>query len=194
MHTTARPAVLRTFETVQQSLESSARPADNKPVETPQRGTAAIDEARADDRAGARNRPSSPALIAYGFLGALLGAYVLMLLLANPGGRSSNFLGNWVVDGFELVVALLCVARALTGGPRRFVALALGTGLLAWSLGDILWSVETLGGRDPSTPSPADLFYILFYPLACAAIVLLMRKEVKRLPVTSWLDGIMTRS
>ena len=131
-------------------------------------------------------------MIAYGFLGVLLGAYVLMLLLAHPGSRWPNLLENWAVDGFELVVALLCIARALTPGPRRSVALALGAGLLTWSLGDIGWSVETLGGHEPSTPSPADLFYILFYPLACLAIVLLMRKEVQRLPLTSWLDGIMT--
>ena len=157
-------------------------------MEAPPRGTVAID----GTMAGHRDRLSSRALIAYGFLGVLLGAYVLTLLLGNPGGRWSNFLDNWVVDGFELFVALLCLTRALTAGPRRSVAFALGAGLLSWSLGDILWSVETLGGHDPSTPSPADLFYILFYPFACLAIVLLMRKEVKRLPLTSWLDGIMT--
>src|SRR5271157_4212440 len=136
--------------------------------------------------------PTPRVSIAYGILGVLLGAYMLILLLAHPGGHWSAFLDNWVVDGFELVVALLCIARAMAGGPRRSVALALGAGLLAWTMGDILWSVETLGGRNPSTPSPADAFYILFYPLACLAIVLLTRKEAKKLPLTSWLDGMMT--
>jgi diguanylate cyclase len=129
--------------------------------------------------------------IAYGVLGALLVAYVVMLIVYKNGWASS-FLNNWVVDGFEVVVALLCIARAFAGGPLRPVALALGAGLLAWSLGDVLWSIETLGGGNPATPSPADAFYLLFYPLACVAIILLMRIEVRRLPLTAWLDGIMT--
>ena len=72
------------------------------------------------------------------------------------------------------------------------MAIALGAGLLAWSLGDVLWSIETLGGGNPPTPSPADAFYLVFYPLACVAIILLMRIEVRKLPLTAWLDGIMT--
>ena len=157
-------------------------------VETPRRGTAAPD----GTKAGAQTRTFSRALIPYGILGILLGAYAVMLLLRDSGGGWSNVVGNWGVDGFELVIALLCMARGLTDGPRRSVALALGAGLLAWSLGDILWSIETLGGHSPSTPSPADLFYILFYPLACLAVVLLIRTQVKSVTLTSWLDGIMT--
>ena len=114
------------------------------------------------------------------------------MLLAHLEGEWWAFVNNWVTDGFELVVALLCIARAIFGGRLRFVALALGCGLLAWSLGDVLWSVETLGGGNPPTPSIADAFYLLFYPLACVAIFLLVRIEVKRLPMTAWLDGAMT--
>ena len=129
--------------------------------------------------------------ITYGVLGAVLAAYVVVLM-AFPNSSESSFLNNWAVDGFEVVVALLCMARAFAGGPLRPVAIVLGAGLLAWSLGDVLWSAETLGGGNPPTPSPADLFYLLFYPLAWLAIILLMRIEVRRLPLTAWLDGIMT--
>ena len=127
----------------------------------------------------------------YVVAGAFLGAYVL-LLLVRPGGRQLSFVDNWGVDAFEFVVALMCIARGLMGGLHRSVALALGGGLLAWSIGDILWSVETQGGGNPPTPSPADAFYLLFYPLACAAVFLLVRKDVKQRPLGIWLDGVMT--
>ena len=142
-------------------------------------------------RQDARARRALGISITYGVFGAVLATYVVMLVaFANSG--PSSFLNNWAVDGFEVVVALLCVARAFAGGPLRPVAITLGAGLLAWSLGDVLWSAETVGGGNPPTPSPADLFYLLFYPLACVAIILLMRTEVRRLPLTAWLDGIMT--
>jgi hypothetical protein len=38
------------------------------------------------------------------------------------------------------------------------VALAMGSGLLCWALGDLTWTIESLGGATPSTPSAADAF------------------------------------
>jgi len=130
-------------------------------------------------------------LVAYCVLAVLLAAYSVMLLV-HVDTPWSSFVNNWGVDAFELVAAGLCIARAVVGGPLRSVALVLGIGLLAWTMGDILWSIETIGGGNPPTPSPADIFYLLFYPLACVAIVLLMRTQVGRLPLTAWLDGVMT--
>ncbi len=145
----------------------------------------------AERRLGDGARMGRSFLIAYWTLGGLLAAYSVVLLvhLDTPW---SSFLNDWGVDSFELVAAGLCIARAVVGGPLRSVALVLGIGLLSWAMGDILWSIETIGGGNPPTPSPADIFYLLFYPLACVAIVLLMRTQVGRLPLTAWLDGVMT--
>jgi diguanylate cyclase (GGDEF)-like protein len=38
-------------------------------------------------------------------------------------------------------------------------------------------------------PSPADGFYLAFYPAAYAGLVLLVRHHVRRLPATVWMDG-----
>jgi hypothetical protein len=42
-----------------------------------------------------------------------------------------------------------------------------------------------LGGRQPASPSVADMFYLGFYPLAYIAIVLFMRGELRRLTAPS---------
>ena len=65
----------------------------------------------------------------------------------------------------------------------------LGAALLSWALGDVVLTIESLGGNTPPTPSLADVFYIAFFPLAYVAIVLFMRGEVRRINSPSWLDS-----
>jgi len=140
------------------------------------------------DRFGDR-RPTVPiVVVAYWVMGLLLVGYIVMLML-HPQGRSWSFVQNWGVDGFEVVAGGLCLARAVVGGSRRSVALILGVGLLAWALGDVIWTLETRNGGNPPTPSLADGFYLVFYPLAYVAVIRLMRMEVRRLPLAKWLDG-----
>ena len=65
----------------------------------------------------------------------------------------------------------------------------MGLGLLAWSIGDILFTLESRGGASPPTPSPADAFYLMLYPLAYLAIMLLIRGEIRSFKASVWLDG-----
>ena len=67
--------------------------------------------------------------------------------------------------------------------------LVLGSAVLAWTLGDLVLTWEGWGGADVGTPSFADPFYVAFYPLAYAAIVLMLRREIKRMLPATWLDG-----
>ncbi|MDQ2897374.1 MAG: hypothetical protein M3Y09_17315, partial [Actinomycetota bacterium] len=101
----------------------------------------------------------------------------------------SSLLDGWLVAGFEIVTAALCLVKGLLWRRGRAVALVLGAALLSWSLGDIALTAESVGGATPSTPSLADAFYVGFYPLAYVAIVLFMRGEVRRLNTPSWLDS-----
>ncbi len=137
---------------------------------------------------GVRIRPTVKVI--YGFMGLLLIAYALALLV-HPRGSLWTFADNWGVDGFEFAAASLCIVAALVGYIGQPAGLMLGGSLLVWSLGDLFWSIETLGGADPSTPSLADLFYLAFYPLAYIALVQLVRMEVRRIPLAQWLDGVV---
>jgi diguanylate cyclase (GGDEF)-like protein len=126
----------------------------------------------------------------FGVLGLVLVAYFVSLL-ARPGDPYWTWLDGWVVCAVDLCGSALCIARGLTGRPVRAAALALCLGLLAWAVGDIVLTTQSIGGATPPSPSLADLFYLLFYPLAYVAVVIFLRGDVKRLSPSKWLDGII---
>jgi diguanylate cyclase len=121
-------------------------------------------------------------------LGFLIVAYALSLIL-RPNLNFNTAVDGWMVDGFELLAASWCLSRALVRRPGRLVALLFGLGLFSWAVGDIVLTVESFGGASPPPVSLKDLFYIGFYPLAYAAIVVFMRRQVRGLSVASWIDG-----
>ena len=127
-------------------------------------------------------------VIAYSVAGLWLAAYIATLLLRDTG-QFWTWLDNWTVDAFELSVALLCLSRFLVKRPGRSVGLAFGLGLLAWAIGDTIFTLESQGGASPPTPSAADAFYLVMYPLAYLGIMLIMRGEVRSFRASTWLDG-----
>ena len=118
-------------------------------------------------------------VVAYEVAGALAVAYAASLVV-RPTGRAWPALDNWSVDAFELAVALLCLVGARVPRSGRGAAFALGLGLLAWALGDQVWTLESRGGAVPPTPSVADGLYLLMYPFAYLAIMMIIRSEVRR--------------
>ncbi len=144
----------------------------------PSRDRAATDDARMPRAIAA----------AYAVMAALLASYIATLLLRRPG-QFWPILDNWCLDALEVTIALFCLGRYLYKRPGRGVGLAMGLGLLAWSIGDVLWTIESQGGASPPTPSPADAFYLTMYPLAYLAVMLLIRSEVRSFKASVWLDG-----
>ncbi len=120
----------------------------------------------------------------YASAGVLLAVYGFSLLWRHPG-QIWPFIDNWIIDGVEIAAALACLARGFSRRPDRLPALTLGAGLLAWSMGDVLWTL--LG--DPSNPSIADAFYLAFYPLAYLALMFFVRSHVGHVQPSAWLDG-----
>jgi diguanylate cyclase (GGDEF)-like protein len=124
----------------------------------------------------------------YGLFGLLLVAY-FVTLVARPAARDSLLLNGWGSAAFEIAVCLLVFLRALTTRRNPTIPLAFGTGMLMWALGDVVLTWESRGGLEPTSPSPADLFYIMFFPLAYLALVLIVREEAIRMVPALWLDG-----
>ena len=123
----------------------------------------------------------------YGLMGVLLGGYLASLII--QGSDQWPLFTGWSVAGFEVVASALSLARAFTRRSGRAVALTLGFGLLMWSLGDVVLTIESQGGLTPSTPSLADVFYLGFFPFTYVAFVIFVRGEVRKLATPSWLDG-----
>jgi diguanylate cyclase (GGDEF)-like protein len=146
----------------------------------------------ADAEEHAARTPSYPRSVwpAYIILGLLLFAYMVSLFVRRAD-QQWLWLDGWAVTGFELVVSCLCIGKGLIRQPGRMVPLALGFSLLSWTIGDFFLTVESLGGATPPTPSTADAFYLLFYPLAYVATVLLLQRGLGRLSRPNWLDGVV---
>jgi diguanylate cyclase (GGDEF)-like protein len=117
----------------------------------------------------------------YALLVLLAVGYVVIELL----GIEWDWLDGWGVNGFEIVVGALCIYRAASLRRARIVPVLLGVGLLCWAAGDIVLTVQS----DPPSPSLADAFYVVFYPVTYIGLMLLLRSSVKRFNLASWLDG-----
>ncbi len=134
-----------------------------------------------------RRRPR-PVWLVYGILGVLLVGY-LVWLSVRPASAYSTAVDGWAVDVFELVCGALCVLGGRSRRSGSVVSFVLGVAVICWSLGDIALTIESLGGATPPSPSPADAFYLSFFPFSYVAVVLLVRGETRRLSSPNWLDG-----
>jgi diguanylate cyclase (GGDEF)-like protein len=136
----------------------------------------------------AQDRRRSPIWLFYGLLTIALVAYLVFLIFGGDG-QYRLVIDGWLVAGFEVMASVMCIVRGLAWRRGRAVALVLGAGLLSWSLGDLLLTVESLGGGTPGTPSLADAFYLAFYPLTYVGVGLFMRGDSRRLTSSTWFDG-----
>jgi len=136
------------------------------------------------------HRQQTKVRLGYVLLGVLLVAYFISLLVRRSD-QHWLWLDGWSVAGFEFVVSLICIYKGLARRPGRVIPLLLGFSLLSWSLGDIVLTTESIGGATPPTPSGADAFYLLFYPLAYVATVIILQRGLGRLARPNWLDGVV---
>jgi len=126
----------------------------------------------------------------YAAMSVLLVAY-LVLLAVRPAAQDSTMIDGWGVDLFELLAGALCIVGGRRRRPGSVVPLVLGAAVICWGLGDVVITVQSLGGATPPTPSLADAFYVCFFPLSYVAIVVLVRGETRRLSTPMWLDGLV---
>jgi diguanylate cyclase (GGDEF)-like protein len=123
-----------------------------------------------------------------GLVGAGAVLYMGSTLVLSPG---ANALDRWVSPAVGVGAGLLCLARAVLVRQARAAWAVLGLGLSLYAAGTIYWWRWVSPLEQPPYPSPADLLWLSFYPLAYVALVLLVRRRVQRLHASMWLDGLV---
>src|SRR4051812_27654952 len=81
---------------------------------------------------------------------------------------SNRLFEDYLYDAVDLIAAGLCLSRGLLRGDDRAAWLLIGTGLLAWALGDLAGSFMV--AVDASSPTIADVLYLAFYPCTMAGV------------------------
>lgn len=121
-------------------------------------------------------------------------AFVVHAVTGFGGSTAETFFGIWDYDALMLGAAASCLARAAIVRRERLAWGLLGAGLLAWTGGEIYYAAAFTGAESVPIPSLADAGYLAFYPLAYAALIVLLRERIGSFPATRWLDGLIVGS
>jgi two-component system, cell cycle response regulator len=102
-----------------------------------------------------------------------------------------DFFETWIYDGLILTAAGLCIARAVIVSTQRWAWAVLGLALVAWTAGDVYYSLFLFQLDKPPLPSVSDALWLSFYPACYVAVVLLVRERVPEFRTSLWLDGLV---
>jgi hypothetical protein len=119
----------------------------------------------------------------------IFAAHVVHSALGYGHGGANGVFSDGLYDAVIFAASGICLARGLRVAEDRAAWLFLGAAMCAWATGDLYASVVSPGHDVLEIPSPADGFYLAFYPAAYAGLVLLVRHHIRRLPATVWMDG-----
>jgi len=96
-----------------------------------------------------------------------------------------------IYDAVIVAAGLACLLRARETRAERNAWIAIGASILAWSAAEIYWTAFLTDNPSPPYPSPADIGYLAFYPLAALGVCLLVRARARELDWRLWMDGLI---
>jgi diguanylate cyclase (GGDEF)-like protein/PAS domain S-box-containing protein len=101
----------------------------------------------------------------------------LAVTIAYPGSAATG----WLINAAFVSGALLALWRAASSRSDRAAWVCIGAGLLFQAFGDRYYKLFLADAAHVSQPSVADFGYLAFYPLAAAAVLLLLRTRLRSL-------------
>jgi two-component system, cell cycle response regulator len=121
---------------------------------------------------------------------AWLLVYELRVLVA-PDLEIGPLFSRFAHDVVLVAAAVVCLARVpVVRGQERLAWALIGTGVLAWSFGEIYYTAVLWTEPAPPVPSPADAGYLLFPPLTFAGSLVLLSARNRGVPRRLWVDGL----
>ncbi len=121
---------------------------------------------------------------------ALMAYAVHVAAGVGTSARVAPLLDGWLYSFLVIAGGVGILARVLLVKEERLAWSLIGAGAMAWAMGDIYWWLALSGHASVPVPSLADVFYLAFYPLVYAGLVLLVRARVRRFHASQWLDGL----
>lgn len=124
----------------------------------------------------------------------LVGGTTLVVLhdwLGVGGGDLDVIINGGVYDAVVVAAGLACLLRAQQAPAERGAWLAIAASIFAWGAAEVYWTAVLDGDPSPPYPSPADIGYLAFYPLAALGVALLVRARAQELDWRLWMDGVI---
>jgi len=105
------------------------------------------------------------------------------------GGGLHFAIGGPLYDAVVLGAGIACLVRASDHERERRAWLLIGLAILAWGAAEVYWTAFIDGNPAAPYPSPADVGYLAFYPLAYAGLAMLVRARAHEMNWRLWMDG-----
>jgi diguanylate cyclase (GGDEF)-like protein len=123
----------------------------------------------------------------------MLGGTAVAILYdwAGLGGGLYSAIGGPLYDAVVLGAGLACLIRASDYEREHTAWLLIGLAILCWGAAEVYWTVAIEGNPSAPYPSPADVGYLAFYPLAYAGLALLVRARAHEINWRLWMDGVI---
>ncbi len=107
------------------------------------------------------------------------------------GAGLHGVLSSGVYDAVILGAGVACLVRASLFGRERNAWILIGAAILAWGAAEVYWSIAIEDNPSAPYPSPADVGYLVFYPLAYGGLALLVRARAHEINWRLWMDGVI---
>ncbi len=107
-------------------------------------------------------------------------------------GEDLDFaIGGPLYAAIVLGAGVACLIRASDYRRERSAWHLIGLAILCWGAAEVYWTAAIEGNPSAPYPSPADVGYLIFYPLAYAGLVMLVRARAHEINWRLWMDGLI---
>ena len=126
---------------------------------------------------------------------ASVAVVVAFTITTVPGVRAHEGyvfrLDGLLANAAYFLPCVLALVRALRAGRDRRAWLLLAAALTVYEAGGLYWTVVVRLMDPQPFPSLADLLWLSSYPLMYACLLLLLRRHLRGIGVSAWLDGLI---